>query len=90
MALQQSTSNVGGDTFKDNSEKKKKSTYRILVTQNLSVVSEWSCSFQVHKIKQFQWSHFLKLQSNPISARLALTCGCMANGSHAVRMDPLF
>ena len=33
---------------------------------------------------------FFKLQPNPISPRLALTRVCMANGSHAVRMDPLF
>ena len=39
MAPQHSTSNVGGDTFRDNSAKKQ-STYRILVTQNLSVVSK--------------------------------------------------
>ena len=33
---------------------------------------------------------FLKLQPNPIRALLALIRGCMANGSHVVRMDPLF
>ena len=31
-----------------------------------------------------------KLQPNLINARLVLTRGCMANGSHAFRMDPLF
>ena len=39
MALQHSTPYVGEDTFRDNSAKNK-STYRILVTQNLSVVSK--------------------------------------------------
>ena len=32
---------------------------------------------------------FLKQQPNPISARLALTPGCMANRNHAVRVDLL-
>ena len=39
LALEHSTPNVGGDTLRDNSAKNK-STYRILVTQNLSVVSK--------------------------------------------------
>ena len=39
MAPKHSTPNVGGDSFRDNSAKNK-STYRILVTQNLSVVSK--------------------------------------------------
>ena len=39
MAPPHSTSNVGGDTFRDNSATKQ-SPYRILVTQNLSVVSK--------------------------------------------------
>ena len=39
MAPQHSTHNVEGDTFRDNSAKNK-STYTILVSQNLSVVSK--------------------------------------------------
>ena len=39
IAPQHSTPNVGGDTVRDNSAKNK-STYRILVTQNLSVASK--------------------------------------------------
>ena len=39
MAPQNSTRNVEGDTFRDNSAKNK-STYRILVSQNLSGVSK--------------------------------------------------
>ena len=73
-----------GDTLIDNSAKNN------LVTKNLSVVSSGGALFQVHKIKKKSVVQFLKLQPNPISARLVLTCGCLANGSHAVRMDPLF
>ena len=89
MAPQHSTSNVGGDTFRDNSAKTK-STCRILVTQNLSVVSKMELFFSSSQNKTISVVLFLKLQPNPISARLALTRGCMADGSHAVRMDPLF
>ena len=91
MAPQHSTSNVGGDTFRDNSENKT----NLLIESWLLRISLLCQNGVVHfkftkKQKQFQWSHFIKLQSNHISARLALTCGCMANGSHAVRMDPHF
>ena len=89
MAPQHSTSNVGGDTFTDNSAKNNLLIESWLLRISL-LCQKWSCSFQVHKIKQFQWSHFLKLQPNPISSQLALTPGCMANSSHAVRMNPLF
>ena len=89
MAPQHSTPNVGGDTLRDNSAKNK-STYRILVTQNLSVVSKMELFVSSSQNKTISVVRFLKLQPNPIRARLALTRGCMANGSHAVRMDPLF
>ena len=89
MAPQHSTPNLGGDTFRDNSAKNK-STYRILLTQNLSVVSKMELFVSSSQNKTISVVPFLKLQPNPIWARLALTRGCMANGSHAVRMDPLF
>ena len=89
MASQHSTPKVGGDTFRDNSAKNK-STYRILVTQNLSVVSKIELFVSSSQNKTISLVPFLKLQPNPISVRLALTRGCMANSSHAVRMEPLF
>ena len=89
MAPQHSTPNVGEDTFRDNSAKNK-STYRILVTQNLSVVSKMELFVSSSQNKTIPVVLFLKLQPNPISTRLALTRGCMAKGSHAVRMDLLF
>ena len=89
MDPQHSTPNVGGDTFRDNSAKNK-STYRILVTQNFSVVSKMELFVSSSQNKTISVVPFLKLQPNPISARLALDSGCMAKGSHAVRMDPLF
>ena len=89
LAPQHSTPKVGGDTLRDNSAKNK-STYRILVTQNLSVVSKMELFVSSSQNKTNSVVLFLKLQPNPISTRLALTRGCMANGSHAVRMDPLF
>ena len=88
MASQHSTPKVGGDTFRDNSAKNK-STYRILVTQNLSVVSKIELFVSSSQNKTISLVPFLKLQPNPISVRLALTRGCMANSSHAVRMEPL-
>ena len=89
LAQQYSTPNVGGDTLRDNSAKNK-STYRILVTQNLSVVSKIELFVSSSQNKTISVVQFLKLQPNPISALLALTRVCMAKGSHAVRMDPLF
>ena len=88
MAPQHSTPNIGGDTFRDNSAKNK-STYRILVTQNLSVVSKMELFISSSRNKTISVVPLFKLQPNPINARLALTCGCMANGSHAVRIVPL-
>ena len=89
LAPQHSIPNVGGDKLRDNSAKNK-STYRILDTQNLSVVSKMELFVSSSQNKTISVVRFLKLQPNPISVRLALTHGCMANGSHAVRMDPLF
>ena len=89
MAPQHSTPNVGGDTIRDNSAKNK-STYRILVTQNLSVVSKMELLVSSSQNKTISVVRFIKLQPNPICARLALTLVCMANGSHGIRMDPLF
>ena len=90
MAPQHSTPNVGEDTFRDNSAKKANSTYRILVIQNLSVVSKMELFVSSSQHKAISVVPFLKLQPKPINARLALTRGCMANRSHAVRIDSLF
>ena len=89
LAPQHSTPKVGGDTLRDDSAKKK-NTYRILVTQNHSVVSKMELFVLSSQNKTISVVRFLKLQPNPISTPLALTRGCMANGYHAVRMDPLF
>ena len=67
MAPQHSTPNVGGDTFRDNSAKNK-SSYRILVTQNLSVVSKMELFVSSSQNKTISVVLFLKLQPNPISA----------------------
>ena len=66
MAPPHSTSNVGGDTFRDNSEKKQ-STYRILVTQNLSVLSKMELFISSSQNKTISVVPFFKLQPNPIS-----------------------
>ena len=66
MAPQHSTSNVGGETFRDNSAKNK-STYRILVTQNLSVESKMELYFSSSQNKTISVVLFLKLQPNPIT-----------------------
>ena len=89
MAPQHTTSNVGGYIFRDDSAKKQ-STYRILVTQNLLVVSKMELFVSSSQNKIISVVQFLKLQPYPISARLALTHGSMANGSYVVRKDPLF
>ena len=61
-----------------------------MVTQNFTVVSKIELFVSSSQNKTISVVQFLKLQPNPLSAPLALTRGCMANGSHAVRMDPLF
>ena len=88
LTPQHSTTTVGGDTLRGNSAKYK-STCSILVTQNLSVVSKMELFFSSSQNKTISVVRFLKLKPNPISSRLALTRACMANGSHALRMDPL-
>ena len=89
MASQLTSPNVGGDPERQFC--KKKSTNRILIAQNLSVESSGVVvRFHVHKIKKFLMVRFLKLQPDPISVLLALNRGCMAYGSHSVRMDQLF
>ena len=88
LAPQHSTPNVGGETLRENPDKN-----LLLESWSLRIsllCQKWSCSFQVHKIKTISVVRFLKLQPNPISTRLALTHGCMANSSDAVRMDLLF
>ena len=67
MAPQHSTPNVGGDTFRDNSGKNR-STYRISVTKNLSVVSKMEFFVSSSQNKTISVVRFLKLQPNPISA----------------------
>ena len=87
VAHQHSASNVGGDT---NQRRfcKKQSTFRI--SESLCCVNNGVVRFKFTKIEIISVVLLSKLQPNPTSARLALTRGCMANGSHAVRMDWLF
>ena len=82
-----SASSVGGDT---NQRRfcKKQSTFRI--SELLCCVNNGVVCFKFTKINNFSGLIFLKIQPNPISVRLDLTHGSMANGSHEVRMDWLF
>ena len=77
VAHQHSASNVGGDT---NQRRfcKKQSTFRI--SESFCCVNNGVVRFKFTKIKIISVVLFLKLQPNPISAQLALTHGCMANG----------
>ena len=63
----------------------------LLESQNHSVASIMELFVSsLQNENNFSGLIFLKLQPYPISAGLALTRGCMANGSHVVRMDRLF
>ena len=87
LASQHTTPDVGGDTL-DNSAKNNLLIEFWLLRISLLYQMELFVSSSQNKTN-FSGAIF-KLQPNPISARLALTRGCMAKGSHVVRMDPLF
>ena len=90
MASRLTSLNVGGDTERKFCKKNLLIDYEYWLLRISMLCLVEMFVFHVHKMKKFLLVRFLKLQPNPISAQLALIPGFMANGSHAVRMDPLF
>ena len=86
LAPQHSTLNVGGDTLRDNSVKKNNLLIESWLLRISLLCQKMELFVSSLQNKTISVVRFLKLQPNPISARLALTHGRMAN---AVRMDPL-
>ena len=82
LASQHTTPNVGGDTLRDNSAK-----YYLPIESWLLRIS-LLCQMELFVSSSQNNNNFsgpiFKLQPNPVSTRLALTRGRMANGSHAI------